>query len=198
MKVLKNIFLWIKEKFFVIMAWMLIIYLFGLLSYTEIEKARHHQETEYSLIKDLYAQVIRFNELTVRNRLTVLGTLFVNAIEGIGDTGKGYLVVDSILVTKLKVNTLLGQEPILPTMNFKAYQHRFFGRVYFWKQVTFDSSLVIFNSPYRYAIGYHGTADTIICNGIKYPAVTGMTFVDTSGGDTLKCYLNGSWVVIAP
>jgi len=46
-------------------------------------------------------------------------------------------------------------------------------------------------------LGYHLGADSIVIeNGdtIASPSV-GITFVDTSGGDTLKCYLNDTWEV---
>ena len=45
------------------------------------------------------------------------------------------------------------------------------------------------------AIGYPGTADTVIINGVKCtPKRAGAMYIDTTGGDTLKVYLNGAWV----
>jgi len=49
---------------------------------------------------------------------------------------------------------------------------------------------------FQYGLGYMGTADTVIVGGVKYAPEVGMSFVDTSGSDTLKCYLRGAWQVI--
>lgn len=52
-------------------------------------------------------------------------------------------------------------------------------------------------SVHIFALGYHLGADSIVVeNGdtIASPTI-GMTFVDTSGGDTLKCYLNSAWEI---
>lgn len=51
---------------------------------------------------------------------------------------------------------------------------------------------------FQFTLGYHLGADSIVVeNGdtIVSPAV-GMTFVDTTGGDTLKCFLNSAWEIL--
>ena len=64
--------------------------------------------------------------------------------------------------------------------------------------VIIDDSVIVkaeFN-PYILDLseGYHLNGDSIVVYGDTFPTPqVGWTFIDTSGGDTLKCYLNSAW-----
>ena len=64
--------------------------------------------------------------------------------------------------------------------------------------VLIDDSTVVkaeFN-PYILDLseGYHLGGDSIVVYGDTFPIPQiGWTFIDTSGGDTMKCYLNSAW-----
>lgn len=64
-----------------------------------------------------------------------------------------------------------------------------------WTGAGIKGKKVEAKGVFQYGLGYMGTADTVIVGGVKYAPATGMAFIDTSEGDTLKVYLNGTWVV---
>jgi len=59
-----------------------------------------------------------------------------------------------------------------------------------------DTNFVIFLNAFQFASGYPLGADTIVVNDDKDTIATpptGLAYIDTTGGDTLKVYLNSNW-----
>jgi hypothetical protein len=166
--------------------------------------------------KLLYAQAIRFNQLIVRDELIVQGTLKVNKLEGLKrDTIiTKYLIVKNYLRSHriLRADTIYG--PGLPQLGILAQgwyvagpftfgsqgflsqgNVSFEGNAFFRKDVCISAGLFL-------PVGRKWGIDSVLVGNVKYRGtsfkVTGFTFIDTLGVDTLFIWMNGTWVNIKP
>ena len=157
--------------------------------------------------KLLYAQAIRFNQLLVRDELIVQGTLKVNKLEGLRQDTiiTKYLRANRITITFIMTDTIssIGLPPIGILRGGwivkDVFTHEgvtnFQNNIYTYKSVYITAGLFL-------PVGRKWGTDSVIVGNVKYTGtsfkVTGFTFIDTLGVDTLFIWMNNTWVNIKP
>jgi hypothetical protein len=153
--------------------------------------------------KVLYAQAIRFNQLLVRDELIVQGTLKVNKLVGLKqDT----IIVDYLRARKVQirknvlVDTITTNRPDADGF-LKGGSWTVTGVLTVRDNVNIHRALKISGGLFL-PVGRKWGTDSVIVGNVKYTGtsfkVTGFTFIDTLGVDTLFIWMNETWVNIKP
>jgi hypothetical protein len=152
--------------------------------------------------KLLYAQAIRFNQLLIRDELIVQGTLKVNKLEGLKQDTiiTKYLIVDRYLLSKGKIST----DTIYPWHSLTGYLNGTWTSTggFYCNDIFQTRNSAYIKAGLFLPVGRKWGTDSVLVGNVKYKGttfkVTGFTFIDTLGVDTLFIWMNNTWVNIKP
>jgi len=154
-------------------------------------------------VRNLYAQMIKFNQLTVRDELVVLGKLRTNEVLGLQqDTFTTKYIKADLVTSRIMKGTKLGRIDTLETKVMRSSGHAI--EIEGNWLLREESGLIIRGEIWNYSafhlpVGRKWGRDSVYV-GVKkyYNWSTGFIFIDTLGVDTLFIWMNNTWVNIKP